>query len=223
MLPWGFVSEPAPNPYQPPVAAEVEPRARLPHGQATLVVILTGLLGIQAAMSGVNALGCVALNVVTPTVESEELLVSWTNHLAEAITWCYRGTLLPFGMFLVRANKNARALSEAPMQFTPASMVWWFAVPFLSLVRPYQAVKEVWRHSAPPADGVPINSSLIEWWWIAWLASTLGSGFIGFAMRGVEVVLHNFLAAFDNAISCVLCLLATRMIRQLHQRQLACR
>lgn len=215
------MSEPAPNPYQAPVVAEVDERqVALPHEQSKLVLILSGLLATQAAMSGGTSVGCVVLNVVPQTVESEASLVAWTNYLATATTWLYFGTFIPFGMFLVRANKNARELSDFPLHFTPASMVWWFAVPFLSLVRPYQAVKEVWRRSAPPHTGGRTDAGLIEFWWVAWLASTAGSNIIELLMRGAEVKVHNFLAAFDNAVSFAVCVLAMLMVRQLHQRQI---
>jgi hypothetical protein len=76
-------------------------------------------------------------------------------------------------LFLPRANRNSRALSGESLRFSPASTVWWFFVPFMNLVRPYQAVKEIWHSStAGPQEAwfaKPAPGWLLLWWgtWIA--------------------------------------------------------
>ena len=220
------MAEPAPNPYAPPVAAAVaEPEVSLPHVQATLVMLLTGLLLLQAGVAGAKAVACVALNLVTFDFQTEESVVEATNYLATAGIWLYFTTMVPFGVFLVRANRNARAISDGVMYFTPASMVWWYAVPIFSLFKPYQAVREVWVHSMPSAQferGLPIDHSLLGWWWGAWLASSLVAKISSMILAGAEPVTHNAIMAFENTLSATLCLLALQLVRRLDRLQREC-
>jgi hypothetical protein len=76
--------------------------------------------------------------------------------------------------FLPQANRNGRALTGLSFRFTPASTIWWYFVPFLNLVRPYQAAKEIWQAStaAGPQDAwftkpAPVWMRL---WWGTWIA-----------------------------------------------------
>jgi hypothetical protein len=213
-----------PNPYEAPSGeAAQRPELSLEYSQTTLVSILTGLLAVQALLGAVTAAGCVALNVATLTLETEEQVVSLTNKLAVAGVWLYYTTFIPFGMFLVRANKNARKISDAPMAFTPGSMVWWFAVPVFSLFKPYQAVREVWTQSTPLFDDgqVPVTSNLLGLWWGAWLASTVVSRITSLTLRSAEPATHNAIAAFDNILAVALCALAIQLVRGLDGRQRA--
>ena len=116
-----------------------------------------------------------------------------------------------FGGLLYGANRNARAFDIQRLEFSPASMVWWFFVPFANLVMPYRAVREVFEASTPVDDGPPVPAFFPAWWaaWIVWnvltntMAETLfaGANTIGAA------------AAVASA------LLAERLVRDLANRQ----
>ena len=64
----------------------------------------------------------------------------------------YLGGIFFFFMWLVRANKNARALGARDMEFTPGWMVGWFFVPLANLFKPYEAVEELYLASDPGSD-----------------------------------------------------------------------
>jgi hypothetical protein len=75
--------------------------------------------------------------------------------------------------FLPQANRNARALSGFRLRFTPAATVWWFLVPFMNLVRPYQAVNEIWQTSNAGPENPGFLSAAPAWmplWWGSWIA-----------------------------------------------------
>ena len=74
-----------------------------------------------------------------------------------------------------RANHNARSLGAVDMQYTPGWAVGWYFVPIAWFWKPYQAMKEIWRASANPANwpGEP-GSPLLHWWWILWIAPFWG-------------------------------------------------
>ena len=89
-----------------------------------------------------------------------------------AVQVSYLVSLLPFGLFLVRANKNATAFGRQ-LSFSPASMVWWFCVPFLNLVRPYEAVKSVWDASVSTRFYSFERDNVLTLWWGFWVMDNI--------------------------------------------------
>jgi hypothetical protein len=97
-----------------------------------------------------------------------------------------------FLMWMYQATKNVHAFGRIGLRFTPGWSVGWWFIPFASMVMPYQALKEIFRASAPAADGatdanltwsagsVPITFPL---WWGTYLTN----GFVGLAAVVVAV------------------------------------
>lgn len=76
--------------------------------------------------------------------------------------------------WIYRANANASGLGAAGMQFTPAWAVGWYFVPVANLVKPFDAMREIWRASAhPPAWWRYPAPSLLGWWWFFLLLAIL--------------------------------------------------
>jgi hypothetical protein len=79
--------------------------------------------------------------------------------------------------WIYRMSLNAHALAIAPpMKISPAWGVGWFFVPFASLWKPFQGIRESWQVSA--AAGAPDwhlqpVPGLLRWWWGLWLASNI--------------------------------------------------
>lgn len=85
-------------------------------------------------------------------------------------------TGIAFLKWIHRANVNCRGFGAQGMKFTPGWSVGYFFIPFLNLVRPYQAMKEIWKVSQNPSGWQSAStSSLLGWWWALWLIS----GFLG--------------------------------------------
>jgi hypothetical protein len=120
-------------------------------------------------------------------------------------------------MFLVRANKNARALSGESLEVAPSWMVWWFVIPFANLFKPYVAVREVWERSKGAAP------ALLWLWWMAWIiGSVLGQ--IAFRMTDPndtarEMVSTDQVVLASELVGIASALLALWMVRSLHQGQ----
>jgi hypothetical protein len=88
-----------------------------------------------------------------------------------------------------KAANNLAALGRAGMQFSPASQIWWYFVPFANLVQPYRAMQELYRASvlSGAADGDPdldVGGGVQSWqltvappvllgWWLIHLASNV--------------------------------------------------
>jgi len=95
--------------------------------------------------------------------------------IAIIILWC---------LFMARANRNARAFGS-PMSMTPGWAAGWFFVPIAFWWKPYEAMKEIWQGSDPDPSVHPWQSrvsSLLPWWWCAYLLrnlSGIANQFIG--------------------------------------------
>ena len=78
-------------------------------------------------------------------------------------------------MWLHRAYKNLRAFSTwSRLDSSPGWAVGSFFVPFINLVVPYRAVKEVWEKSWPSDEGLlsaPAAPATFPLWWTFWLLS----------------------------------------------------
>ncbi len=78
-------------------------------------------------------------------------------------------------LWMHRASANLRGLGRYGMEFSPGWCAGWFFVPFANLVKPVQAMAEIWRASDPnESEGAWIRSRstpLIAVWWATWLGS----------------------------------------------------
>ncbi|HEU4508676.1 MAG TPA: DUF4328 domain-containing protein [Pyrinomonadaceae bacterium] len=91
----------------------------------------------------------------------------------------YSATVVFFLMWLYRAHDNLRAFN--PWVRTDHSRGWAigsFFVPFVNLVIPYRAVKEVWQKSGPPDEAFlaePGPPAFFPAWWVFWLFASITS------------------------------------------------
>ncbi len=83
-------------------------------------------------------------------------------------------TAVAFTLWLHRAYWNLRAFRPGPFDFTPGEAAASFYIPFLNLVRPYQAMRDVWQASdpaVPPPTAVRPGGAdaLVVLWWAFFL------------------------------------------------------
>ena len=77
-----------------------------------------------------------------------------------------------------RANINARGLGAAGMRYTPLWAVGWYFVPGANLLRPYDAMAEIWRASAFPQGWAAQREPFaLRAWWVS-LLFTVGLGML---------------------------------------------
>lgn len=172
------------NPYQAPTSA---PSTYLPggsvaasyesaHGRALLA---QGLLGLQLLLAAVAIVAFVgqlnlleragtAAGITEEEANANDALIGLIG-LAQIAT--YIATVVVFLMWLHRTTKNLPALGAGELEISPGWAVGSWFVPFLNLVRPYQAVRDAWKASSPqlPQDN-PVawkkrsGSPLIGFW-----------------------------------------------------------
>jgi len=79
-------------------------------------------------------------------------------------------------MWLYRSYDNLRAFSPSRrLNHSPGWAVGSFFIPFVNLVVPYRAVKEVWQKSGSPDEALLSEPSPPAWfpiWWLFWLLAS---------------------------------------------------
>jgi hypothetical protein len=82
----------------------------------------------------------------------------------------YLFTMVIFGCWIVRANKNVNALGAINLPITPGWAVGYFFIPILNLFRPYQAMKNLWQASHNPVSWSTTKAgSILPAWWALWI------------------------------------------------------
>jgi len=80
---------------------------------------------------------------------------------------------------------NVRALGARGLRISPGWAVGWFAVPFMSLFKPFQAFEEIYLASGSPVGWRQAKTPwLLRWWWGLWLAAGFGGYAVSVVARG---------------------------------------
>jgi Domain of unknown function (DUF4328) len=91
-------------------------------------------------------------------------------------------TMVVFSYWIYAAGRNLSDSGVEELQFTPASRIWWFAVPFANLVMPFRGMRELWNASQGKID-LNENHMLISAWWALWLINNVTANIVNFVMR----------------------------------------
>ena len=78
--------------------------------------------------------------------------------------------------FMVRTNKNCRALGAENMKFTPGWCCGYWFIPIISWFRPYQAMKEIYKASVSPEGDTWTSVKRLAqfpFWWLGWLSGDM--------------------------------------------------
>ena len=156
-----------PSPYPAPFTSA--------HVRATIVKIL---LIVGAVATGLSLL---VESVSLAFRTDEEALVDTPMGLAVTLLIflvavfefiIYVTTVVFFLMWLYRSSNNLRAFDPwVRPTYSAGWAVGYFFIPFLNLVVPYRAVKEVWQKSGLPDDVRldPSPPASFPLWWLFWL------------------------------------------------------
>lgn len=125
-----------------------------------------------------------------------------------------------------RANYNARQLGAENMKFTPGWSIGYYFIPILTLWKPYQAMKEIWKASKNPLDWeVSDASSILPIWWTLWLVSGfLGQAIFRLSMRAEELpaLLNlNLITQVSNVLDIPLALVTLSIVNSIYQMQMS--
>lgn len=105
------------------------------------------------------------------------------------------------GFWLYRAHANAIAADLAALEYTPASAIFWYAIPIANLFKPYGAMKELWQAShRETIDSSQTAPGLIWLWWLTWIFSSLNSFSTGETFGLVDGVASALVAISAGAL-----------------------
>jgi hypothetical protein len=76
--------------------------------------------------------------------------------------------MIVFAVWIYRAGTNLLAAGYDDLEFTPASRIWWFAVPIACLFKPFQGMRELWNASHNDTDYSATNE-IVAFWWASWI------------------------------------------------------
>jgi hypothetical protein len=143
---------------------------------------------ILFVIANISHLSLIAYSGLGPLVEIiPYMLIFFAFHITLVITYT------AFLWWKYRANLNCHGFGAQGMRFKPESVTVYYGIPFLNLVKPYQAMTEIWKVSKNPSRWQNEKGSpLIIWWWILWL------GF--WALFSLK----HFINPFDDAIADIL-------------------
>jgi len=81
-----------------------------------------------------------------------------------------------------RSFNNLSALKARNLEFSPGWAVGWWFIPFANLVKPFQAIRELWNESDPEFDEEtgflhvsPGTPEIIGFWWATFLLSGIAA------------------------------------------------
>ena len=200
------------------------------HLRARIVKVL---LIAGAVATGISLLAEALSLALPPFTEEQELadnpsgavIVLTIFLLALLETFIYLTTVVFFLVWLYRASANVRAFDPwRRLNHSPGWAVGSFFVPFLNLVVPYRAVKEVWQKSGPPDEALLAEPSPPAWfpiWWLFWLLASFAGNISLRASfnESVPVSTATTISMVAGALSIVAALLAYLVVDAIDDRQ----
>lgn len=137
----------------------------------------------------------------------------------------YLATVVFFLVWLYIAFSNLRAFNPSRrLDHSSGWAVGSFFVPFVNLVVPYRAVKEVWQKSWPPDEVLLSDPSPPPWfpiWWLFWLLSTF-AGNISLRVslnENVDESTATMVSIIAGALSVVAAFFAYLVVDAIDKRQ----
>ncbi|MCB2066598.1 MAG: DUF4328 domain-containing protein [Erythrobacter sp.] len=82
-------------------------------------------------------------------------------------------SMILVAMWIHRAHDNLRR-ADLDGEFTPGWAVGWYFVPFANLVKPYQAMRELWNRSMGNVDAEAVRTPpILPIWWGGWIGGNI--------------------------------------------------
>jgi hypothetical protein len=125
-----------------------------------------------------------------------------------------------FLRWIYRAAKNLQALFGERMEFSPGMAVGWYFVPIYNLVKPYQAMREIWRlsHGAESTREV-----ILGLWWFLWIVSVFISNIALWFTRGARDVSGDAASRYaylaSDAVDVILAVVALMLVTHIGAAQ----
>jgi hypothetical protein len=134
--------------------------------------------------------------------------------------------IVVFTMWIYRANHNARQLGAVGMEFTPGWSVGWYFIPIANLWKPYEAMREIWKASAAPAQWKDQpRGEILPWWWGFFLISNiLNHMALRLSLRAEtlqQITTASTTSVVADAVDLVSSVIALILVGQIYRMQMA--
>ena len=228
---------PSPTPAPAPEALTASEPFVSAHGRALIVVALFATyIVVKLFSAAATVFGLLTEPLVIAAGESANEQVTLLD-LLMLFAWLgsfllYMALTVAFLVWLHRASKNIPAFGnpKSGVEYSPGWAVGSFFIPFVNLVVPYKAVREVWVKSDPSVRtgddfmfAQPSSAPLVLGWWILWLASNVLSN-IFWQIQSDEVLpgAEGFMAGvklLSDLVNIIAAVLAIMVVRGIDRRQ----
>ena len=190
----------------------------------SLISIFSAYLQIEL-LSGVVAGG---------EISDEQIQANDVREGLVGLLWLavFLATAIAFLLWLHRAYRNLPALGNPRQQleYSPGWAVGYFFIPFVNLVYPYRAVREIWQKSDPRVrtddDFMWQDTStpaLLVAWWIMWLASGVTSRIYATLTSKAEtpdtILWATKFGILPDVLSIIAAVLALLVVKKIDERQ----
>lgn len=187
----------------------------------TMLWILLGV-GILSLLSDFMQLNFLSAGSFT-TIEAES-----NDTRQQIIGILYLVTFIITGItflkWIYRANLNCHEFGAQGMKFSPGWSIGYYFIPILTIYKPYQAMKEIWKVSKNPTDWQnQKGSALLGWWWALWLTSNIFS-WVSFRMSMKaqdpdSLMVSTLVSIFSNIIDIPSCIVAVSLVSAIYGMQ----
>jgi hypothetical protein len=137
-------------------------------------------------------------------------------------------SVVVFLIWEYRAFSNLSPLKARNLEFSPGWAVGWWFIPFANLVKPYQAMKELWSGSSPEfnedLDYLPSGEaipSVFSFWWALWILYSIGARIVDRAFDANATDFSNLALGelVVSSLGIIACMLAIFIVRDITSRQ----
>lgn len=132
-------------------------------------------------------------------------------------------TVVFFLIWEHRAFNNLSALKARNLEFSPGWAVGWWFIPFANLVKPFQAMRELYNESDPDFDpnlGFLSSSSsapaMMGFWWACWI---IGNIFSNISSKLDDTTVFPVLMIISSAFEIIAGALLIKIILDIVKRQ----
>ena len=122
------------------------------------------------------------------------------------------------GRWIHRAHANLAEAGVDGLEFSPGWAVGWYFIPFANLVKPFQAMRELWTASHGEADNFAGEAPYeVKAWWAAWIVGNIASAvgtrilLMGEGSPG-SITIGNAVGAAGTALTLVAAVLLVKVI-----------
>src|ERR1051326_1912056 len=211
------------SPYPPPTFTSAHGRARV----VKILLIAGAIIAVLSLLSDALSIALFApiddQDFATDPIGAVRLLIGVALGLLDLAI--YVTTAVFFLMWLYRAHSNLFAIdSSRPLDYSTGWAVGSFFIPFVSLIVPYRAVKELWQRSGSPDEALlfePSPPGFFPFWWLFWLLSAF-AGNISFRIsfdRNVEENMALTISIIAGGLSFIAAVFAYLVVDEIDKRQ----